>query len=313
MLNLKTQRPTLRKSAFTLIELLVVIAIIAILAAILFPVFAQAREKARAFSCLSNMKQIGLGIYMYVEDYDELYPPSFAVMPCINGGDLCTSVGGQTGPAGGPIPYDAQIDPYIKNNQIYACPSDSAPDNWPDSSSPIWNGIYNNKHIRRSYGYVGNILTEQYFLSSGQDANPDPNTGLSAWGRGYSMAVLDQPADTIAVAEEWGIDDAGNSDAYNVGSPWGSMYTNCDTWKIAGRMEEASAPFSTNPADHFPPCETSAWFTFNDPNKHPEKGHTGAANWSLADGHAKFMRYGQIRANDWWWFKDSKPTQVFSP
>jgi prepilin-type N-terminal cleavage/methylation domain-containing protein len=63
-----------RNKAFTLIELLVVIAIIAILAAILFPVFAQAREKARAISCLSNTKQIGLATLMYVQDYDEMFP-----------------------------------------------------------------------------------------------------------------------------------------------------------------------------------------------------------------------------------------------
>jgi prepilin-type N-terminal cleavage/methylation domain-containing protein len=62
------------KNAFTLIELLVVIAIIAILAAILFPVFAQARERARAITCTSNLKQIGLGIDMYVQDYDETFP-----------------------------------------------------------------------------------------------------------------------------------------------------------------------------------------------------------------------------------------------
>src|SRR5258708_36272666 len=63
-----------RLRGFTLIELLVVIAIIAILAAILFPVFAQAREKARAISCLSNSKQVALGVLMYVQDYDETYP-----------------------------------------------------------------------------------------------------------------------------------------------------------------------------------------------------------------------------------------------
>ena len=63
-----------RRTGFTLIELLVVIAIIAILAAILFPVFAQAREKARQTSCLSNAKQLGLGISMYVQDYDETMP-----------------------------------------------------------------------------------------------------------------------------------------------------------------------------------------------------------------------------------------------
>src|ERR1041384_5867613 len=67
-----------KRSGFTLIELLVVIAIIAILAAILFPVFAQARESARMSSCLSNLKQIGLGTAMYVQDYDERFPNTIA-------------------------------------------------------------------------------------------------------------------------------------------------------------------------------------------------------------------------------------------
>src|ERR1700734_1523997 len=72
-----TRRSTRTQTAFTLIELLVVIAIIAILAAILFPVFAQAREKARQATCISNMKQLGLGFAQYTQDYDETSPYAY--------------------------------------------------------------------------------------------------------------------------------------------------------------------------------------------------------------------------------------------
>jgi prepilin-type N-terminal cleavage/methylation domain-containing protein/prepilin-type processing-associated H-X9-DG protein len=99
------------KRAFTLIELLVVIAIIAILAAILFPVFARAREKARQTSCLSNMKQMGTASMMYVQDYDERFPLSYyqtvnaAGQPCY-------------------FTFLAAVEPYVKNRQIYQCPSE---------------------------------------------------------------------------------------------------------------------------------------------------------------------------------------------
>jgi prepilin-type N-terminal cleavage/methylation domain-containing protein/prepilin-type processing-associated H-X9-DG protein len=97
------------RKGFTLIELLVVIAIIAILAAILFPVFAKAREKARQTSCLSNEKQIVLGILMYSQDYDERLVP-YAT----------------DNHAGGRYAYPELLMPYIKNTQIFQCPSKSA-------------------------------------------------------------------------------------------------------------------------------------------------------------------------------------------
>jgi len=107
--------PRRPSSGFTLIELLVVIAIIAILAAILFPVFARAREKAREASCISNLKQIGLAVHMYAQDYDELTP-------------LANEFPASPPPAdayhqGPPGIFDV-LQPYTKNQQIFRCPSD---------------------------------------------------------------------------------------------------------------------------------------------------------------------------------------------
>jgi prepilin-type N-terminal cleavage/methylation domain-containing protein/prepilin-type processing-associated H-X9-DG protein len=106
------------RTAFTLIELLVVIAIIAILAAILFPVFAQAREKARQTSCVSNTRQIGTAVVMYTQDYDEMLPPCMqtAVAQVAN---LCPGI---SGPVILNTVYDA-LFPYMKSAQILQCPS----------------------------------------------------------------------------------------------------------------------------------------------------------------------------------------------
>jgi len=103
-----------RKSGFTLIELLVVIAIIAILAAILFPVFAQARKRAHATSCLSNTKQQGLGMLMYAQDYDEIFPNAAWVKPAA---DTDWIANAQLGV------WLEVIMPYIKNYQLFVCPS----------------------------------------------------------------------------------------------------------------------------------------------------------------------------------------------
>ena len=111
-----------KRTAFTLIELLVVIAIIAILAAILFPVFAQAREQARMSTCLSNFKQIGLGVMMYVQDWDETYPTSRLYH--LPGGSDC----GQK-----IITWKTETAPYVKNIGVYKCPSNKH-NNQPDET-----------------------------------------------------------------------------------------------------------------------------------------------------------------------------------
>ncbi len=114
------------KRGFTLIELLVVIAIIAILAAILFPVFARAREKARQSSCLSNVKQIGVAVQMYIQDYDGAYP-AYYIGPS------------QT------MDYSwvSLVGPYAKNQQIFLCPSDSGAARWtPGNGDSVSNVSY---------------------------------------------------------------------------------------------------------------------------------------------------------------------------
>jgi prepilin-type N-terminal cleavage/methylation domain-containing protein len=138
-----------RSSAFTLIELLVVIAIIAILAAILFPVFAQAREKARQTACISNHRQIGLSLALYRNDYDEVNCRYRFCDPASGADALCTTLANPTAYTGpletwwapydgsvpggpeptGPLPTHYEgltagfLQPYVKNQQIFRCPS----------------------------------------------------------------------------------------------------------------------------------------------------------------------------------------------
>jgi len=123
-----------RRSGFTLIELLVVIAVIAILSAMLFPVFAQVRDKARAASCLSNTRQIALGLAMYSQDYDEMLTPALILYPA--GQSYTTSFW-----------YDL-IQPYAKSRAILKCPSD--PDKDQRDTSYGWN--YPHMPYRYPYG-----------------------------------------------------------------------------------------------------------------------------------------------------------------
>jgi prepilin-type N-terminal cleavage/methylation domain-containing protein/prepilin-type processing-associated H-X9-DG protein len=146
---------TPNSSAFTLIELLVVIAIIAILAAILFPVFAQAREKARQTSCLSNAKQLGTALVMYFQDYDERVLPRY-----------------QACPSTGPVSRDqklwtAVLQPYIKNEGIFICPSAQNTnycDQWTawDATIPA-----TNHRGRLSIGYNQTISGWYYLTANG--------------------------------------------------------------------------------------------------------------------------------------------------
>lgn len=188
----------MKKRAFTLIELLVVIAIIAILAAILFPVFARAREAARATSCKSNLKQIVTAASMYTQDFDEKICPSYL-------GNY--NLGGQ-----GDIRWMGLLLPYTKNYQIYSCPSASL-DREPSPLNPRVSG-YAHQHNNLGWGdspkeseiarpaetiYFHDVGTFPDWATFNADTDRD-KTDLSGWGKDYSRRYDQQAHDATTVA-----------------------------------------------------------------------------------------------------------------
>lgn len=269
-----------------MIELLVVIAIIAILAAILFPVFAKAKEAAKKTTCIMNAKQIGLGTMMYVSDHDEHFPAWAALSAPRNGGN--TSF----------VSPDIQVMPYVKNDRIWTCPSDISPRMAP--SAVLFNdGAYRQRAIKRSYQYVGNLNTVQA-------GGVDRNTGVTTWigpgdwtYRGRSTSEMDRPSETIGWLEVWPLD---QNDPF-VGGIWGSGFINCDTFKLAGRPLGTTAP-----ANQGPPGCASQYL------RRPTPGHDGIYTVTVFnDGHVKPLRWGDLRANDFYLFKNNKPSQTYVP
>ena len=180
----------LLRRGFTLIELLVVIAIIAILAAILFPVFASAREAARKASCQSNMKQIASAVLMYVQDYDETFPQAGSQDP---EGDNTTSNNPWQGcrgwpcfAANGSTTWANRVLPYIKNYGVYKCPSanNAGRNPWPGMGG---NGfeVYSNPNTERSISYY-------YQRGLGDDGSLN---------RGLPISAVDAPADRQMIGE----------------------------------------------------------------------------------------------------------------
>ena len=179
-------RLTFRRRAFTLIELLVVIAIIAILAAILFPVFAQAREAARKTQCISNMKQMGTAIAMYRQDYDETFPMAYYYL-------------NDNSSANGYAQWSGFCQPYIKNWGIFVCPSDKL-----KGMAPT-NFVGNNMGFGVPAGQTAQVAFQDIQaprLSYTANAAVMPRkrrTADPAFVVGD--AAVDAPADTIMVAE----------------------------------------------------------------------------------------------------------------
>jgi len=254
------------QSGFTLIELLVVIAIIAILAAILFPVFAQAREKARQASCLSNEKQIGLALLMYVQDYDEQFP---------SGSKLSYPNGpGSINPIEYGVGWAGQVYPYTKNAQILKCPDDStASVNATGGKAALY---------PVSYVYNRNIAINS------------------------ADAALNAPASTVALAEVKGVQAnviAGDEYGVSTAPPAALTYSASGDGLvnlasiITTGLASFSAVYETGIMGGYSCSGTGptapACFYFDQANNWSGR-HTSGAIYFLADGHAKYFRPGSV-------------------
>ncbi len=271
---------TPQRRGFTLIELLVVIAIIAILAAILFPVFAQAREKARAISCLSNLNQLGKGIMMYNQDYDE-------TMPYWNFSLNADAFGGN-----GHFEnwWFNSIYPYSKSVQVLKCPDDNVTGMTPRK---FWPGVWTNEPIDK-WGITPALYDAQ--ISYGMSETMMCGEAGAKWGSAstpVTLAGLDKPAQTMALADVAAMT-AGT--IYSPTSGWGILPDasnpndpahKCIIYKVAYSNSAGSpliSPYGDNdPCDATPP----AWDSLT--------RHSLGANLTFCDGHSKWLRNGNIK------------------
>jgi prepilin-type N-terminal cleavage/methylation domain-containing protein/prepilin-type processing-associated H-X9-DG protein len=190
-----------RRSGFTLIELLVVIAIIAILAAILFPVFAQVRESARSATCKSNLKQIGAAVAMYAQDYDEVTVPVTACgSQMLETGQLSTEPA--VGPCGWTRWWVHLLHPYVKNFGIFNCPSAVPPVlAYQGNIPPPRPGVPGAADLSYGLNFAGASLGPTFGCPGNCGVNLSPFVG--PWPRytGQSLAAIEDVAGTIMVAD----------------------------------------------------------------------------------------------------------------
>jgi prepilin-type N-terminal cleavage/methylation domain-containing protein/prepilin-type processing-associated H-X9-DG protein len=271
-----------KSQAFTLIELLVVIAIIAILAAILFPVFAQAREQARKTACLSNMKQWGLAELMYQQDYDENFVLWEAVEPLYrDNGTLYRPYS----------PWTVLIQPYIKNKALGLCPDQT------NGGQGLLDTVNSHSLLYSGYGYNYGYLNTWVVVNGTFPPDPNPACGYCYETTPLADAGVNRPAQEVMFLDYQGLDidaaspgsvyvpindivdapDATYSSQYFWGSGWGGS---CNDY--------------TTGYDY--PCYGGADFRHS--GGHYQQGVTpsGGANVCFTDGHAKYYRVGGLTA-----------------
>jgi prepilin-type N-terminal cleavage/methylation domain-containing protein len=248
----------MRRGAFTLIELLVVIAIIAILAAILFPVFSQAREKARQSQCTSNSRNIGMATQQYLQDYDERFP--FWRTPCW--------VGGPSNMYAPPVPI-AQ-EPYVRNRQVYKCPSTGRDWSWPlacAGDDPAANRSRGWWGCGGAYGLHPAINRPDWIIFTSYGYNEFIQNDADGYGR---LARIRTPAEFVI----WGDSECAFF------TPWGMN----QNWGVTPQGHVVRLAW--------PEYWSSNFATYTDANA---GRHLKGSLLAFADGHAKWYNWQQIR------------------
>lgn len=312
------------RQGFTLIELLVVIAIVAILASILFPVFARARENARRSSCMSNMKQMGLGLIQYSQDYDETYPPSY-YYGTFDAGD-----------SSGILHWSGYMQPYLKSTQIFVCPGDPtgglAPTNYitgnNGAGSPTGQTSLGGSFGSLAAGYPAGQDWQAARLSytANEAILPRPRGSLGKSGgiaqRAVKLSAIDDTSGTIAVTEfhnDPGYINGGGSSgvafkSHRPASGWmtstgGAVYDTDDSGNAPKANYGTVYGMTASIAKGIwagTPNGTNAHIQYANPGRHLDTD-----NFLFADGHAKALRIERtFDCNTFMWGKKTYNQQT---
>ncbi len=311
---------TQRRKGFTLIELLVVIAIIGILAAMLFPVFARARESARKVQCLSNVKNIAMAVQMYLSDYDGTMPPSEHRPDIVNYYDGRGCDPNEKGAANNPyLRYPVVLEEYIKNRDVWRCPSAKTSRGYPilnpyafDAGGDWWKAamalndqgctLWMQCQRPMPPGWGGTI-TDSYAQQGCSDGGGGFQSSISCPESEYGLSTsrVNDPARYLAVAETgpgidlWCTENVAYPDLCKLGCATANQdYPDC----ISSMADWENCAWTQDCGAGDPRIGDDLTY------RKPWARHMGGVNVGFMDGHAKWMASEAVLkgAPDWRWF-----------